>query len=660
VLFLTTVRNQVAMALGHPKGLFPLFFIEMWERLAFYTMVGILVLYTTDVERGGLGLPEAEGNAIYGLYLAFVYFTPFLGGLIADRFLGYRRAVFLGGILMATGLFLMGVEGKLPFQGGLVLLVIGNGFFKPNISVMVGNLYVPGDPKRDAGFNIFYMGINIGAFAANYVAAIVRNKAGWLWTFRAAGIGLCVGLVILLIFWKLLERADRRPERSPEDTGFKTILLKILLPAFGVGTLGYFLAQAYIPSSIIKPAYFGFLVGGLPVVAFFVRLGLTAPEEERPGLLALLPIFAAGATFFMILHLNGSAMTQWARDTTDREIAAAPGFLKQEALPQYYLNAGEETPRPDPRSLLVVDSPAVARMYGLQRMDETAVEKVQAAAGDIRVIEVSDEPPEGTDDVAPEVRRRSVRVYENGDVKLEEGTDSHGAPTVSVELDDGVLPKARVAFVRTVDGKDIPTYVVDDATFKEIYEGYEERFGKKPELLPPGQFVRVINSELYQSLNAMFVVAFTPLLVGFFQFLQRRKRGISTAQKVFLGLVLTTLSLLLMAVGGFLSDDGTSKVSGMWLVGFYAIVTLGELCLSPMGLSLVTKLSPKRLVGLTMGGWFVATALGNVFSGFFGGIQHRLTPTTFFLVLAGLAALTSFFIYLLLPRLEAALRKYGA
>ncbi|MCK4350319.1 MAG: MFS transporter, partial [Candidatus Krumholzibacteria bacterium] len=194
----------------------------------------------------------------------------------------------------------------------------------------------------------------------------------------------------------------------------------------------------------------------------------------------------------------------------------------------------------------------------------------------------------------------------------------------------------------------------------EIYDNYRQRYGKEPRLLPPGRFLRVANSELYQSFNPLFVILFTPLIVTFFGFLVTRGRGISTARKVFYGLVLTTISLLIMAVAGLLSDNGSVKVGAYWLVGFYAIVTIGELCLSPMGLSLVTKLSPKRLVGLAMGGWFLATAFGNNFSGFFGGIQGRMTPVSFFLVLAAMAAASSLFIYLLLPKLDAAIKKYGA
>ncbi|MBI3929574.1 MAG: MFS transporter, partial [Armatimonadetes bacterium] len=288
--------------MGHPKGLYPLFFTEMWERLAFYTMLGILLLYTTDVERGGLGLPSAEGNEIYGMYLAFVYFTPFLGGMIADRYLGYRKAVLLGGISMATGLFLMSVRGYSTFVLGLTALVLGNGLFKPNISVMVGNLYQPGDRRRDAGFNIFYMGINIGALVATFLAAGVRNQLGWLWSFRVAGFGLLIGLCILLAFWKVLDEADRPPERDPEDVGLGAILAKILTPAFIVGLIGYFLAKAYFPPGFgLRPAVAGFLAGMIPVIIFFVRMGLTAKPEEKPGLLSLLPIYVAGGTFFMIL-----------------------------------------------------------------------------------------------------------------------------------------------------------------------------------------------------------------------------------------------------------------------------------------------------------------------------------------------------------------------
>ncbi|PRQ03543.1 Di-/tripeptide transporter [Enhygromyxa salina] len=640
----------------HPKGLYQLFFIEMWERLAFYTMLNVLLLYVTDFERGGLGLPAADGNEIYGLYLAFVYFTPFPGGLLADRYLGYRKAVVIGGLIMSAGLFLMS-RGETYFYYGLIGLVIGNGLFKPNISVMVGNLYEPGDPKRDAGFNIFYMGINIGAFVASFLSSAVRNKFNWEATFLVASIGLLIGVTILALSWKTLEVADRQPERSEDDTGFGEVFLKILLPAFVFGGLGFWLSSTYMPDGPVRPAIVGFLAGMIPIIVFFVRLGVTAVDKEKPGLLALLPIYVAGGTFFMVLHLNGSAMTQWANDMTARDIPA-PSLFQQDGLPSYYGNAAEDVPRPSKDSLVVVDDASVARMYGQKRMDHETLAEILAANPELSVEEF-DPLVEVTklDADKAAVWQFSTAIYPDGELEVVEGTDSHGAPTVAVNIPEQLSADLRVALMREGPDGAYPTYVVSDETYAELYEGYAEKFGHPPEELPPGKWVQVINPELFQSLNALFVVGFTPLIVGFFAWLVARGKEISTARKIFYGLCLTTASLLLMALGGMFTDGGAAKVSGLWLVGFYGIITIGELLLSPMGLSLVTKLAPKRLVGLAMGGWFLATAFGNNFSGFFGGIQSSMTPVNFFLVLAGIAAAVALFIYVLLDRLDDAINK---
>jgi amino acid/peptide:H+ symporter len=659
------------MALGHPKGLFPLFFTEMWERLAFYTMVGILLLYATDTESGGLGLSSAVGNEIYGLYLAFVYFTPFIGGMIADRFLGYRKAVAIGGVCMSGGLLLMSVPGFTFFVAGLVGIVIGNGFFKPNISVMVGNLYEPGDVKRDAGFNIFYMGINIGALLATLIVApMVRNVWGWRAAFLGAGIGVLIAVVILAIQWRQLAAADRQPERSAEDTSFKDIFLKIVGPAFVVGIVGWWIAEwarVNMQFEAVRPAVCGFLAGMVPVLFFFVRLGVTAKEEEKPGLLALLPIYVAGGAFFMILHLNGSAMTQWARDNTDREAwgpgkvltSTLPG-IQQDALPSYYPNAAEEVPRPDPRSLLRVQSDEVASMYGQQRMDEEAVATVAANEG-LEVVEIEEAEDREGEDPQAAWRDRAVNVYGEGEVTVKEEKDSHGSPVISVRIPDGAKPKRQVAFLRTLEsGKQIAVYVVSQSTWDQIYVDYEKAYGKPPQYLPPGEFLPVVNSEVYQSWNPFWVIFLTPVVVAFFQRRAKKGKPVPTAHKLLYGMLLTTLALLIMAFAGWVSKNGTVKVSDLYLMTFFLVITFGELCLSPMGLSLVTKLSPRRLVGLTMGGWFLATAFGNNLSGFFGGIQGKMDPMNFFLVLAGLSALVALFLFLVLPRLDRAIRKYGA
>jgi dipeptide/tripeptide permease len=643
----------------HPRGLYALFFTEMWERLAFYTMVGILLLYATDTEKGGLGMDSGAGNEIYGLYLAFVYFTPFLGGMIADRFLGYRRAVVVGALCMSSGLFLMSVPGKSFFVLGLLGLIIGNGFFKPNISVMVGNLYEPGDPKRDAGFNIFYMGINIGALVANLLAAAVRNELGWLWTFRAAGIGLLVSLAILLINWKKLEAADRQPQRSEGDTTFGQVFGKILGPAFLVGALGYMFAKFVLQANGmlppgLRPAVVGFLFGMAPVIWFFIKLGRTAPEHERPGLKALLPIYIAGGTFFMILHLNGSAMTQWARDTTAREAPSfIPSIWKEEALASYYKTANEQVPRPNPLSLLPVDDPALALMFGQQRLDADAVAKITAADPSLVVAEVG-----GGAELDPLVTARAVKVFANGTVTIKESEGAHGEKLIKVEVPDNAKPERRIAFVREAEGQKFGVAVVERELFNELYDGYAKKYGHPPEVLPPGVYARAINSEIYQSLNAFFVIALTPLLVGFWAWMVRSGREVSVARKLFFGMCMTTVSLLFMSIAGMLSEDGVERVSWLWLGGFYFLVTIGELCLSPMGLSLVTRLTPPRLVGLTMGGWFLATAFGNNLSGFLGGIQGLMSPEMFFLMLAGAAALVALFLRVQLPKLDETINRY--
>ena len=218
--------------LGHPAGLFVLFFTEMWERFSYYGMRSLLVLYMVDhlflhPEAGqrvlGFGLvkggieavfgplgPQPLSSQIYGLYTAFVYLTPFFGGMLADRVIGQRRAVILGGVLMAIGHFLMAVESL--FFPALLFLILGNGAFKPNISTQVGSLYPPGDPRRDRAFTIFYMGINLGAFFSPLVCGTLGQRLGWHYGFGAAGVGMVAGSLPLP-----LRAAHPRPRPPHED-----------------------------------------------------------------------------------------------------------------------------------------------------------------------------------------------------------------------------------------------------------------------------------------------------------------------------------------------------------------------------------------------------------------------------------------------------------
>lgn len=640
------------MGSGHPKGLKSLFFTEMWERLGFYLIVGILYLYIIDTERGGLGMSNAAAGEIYGTYLAFVYFTPFLGGMIADRYLGFRRSVFIGGLLMAAGYFALGVRSMPTFYSGLVLLCLGNGLFKPNISAMVGNLYEPGDPRRDAGFNIFYMGINIGASASALLAAPLRNLWSFNLAFTAAGVGLLISVVILSIKWKGLAAADPpRSAPSEDDVSMKQIMTTILLPAAIFGAVGYIVGQ-YLPFVVntIGPVTFAFLVGMLPIAAYFVLLVKRAAPEEKPGLAALIPVYVAGGAFFMVLHLSGGLMTVFAEHDSDRQaewIPKATDFYAQKAMPSYFSNAGPDLDRPHPDTLVIVDADAES-MFGARIITESLVRSFEENLQlNVLVLDPAGFPEDE--------RFLACGVYGDQNVSLSKSKDAHGVTTTTVKLSpENATASRRVTLGRYLGGRNVAVLLVTQETFDSVYRLADESTPN----LEPGTYVRLVNAEMITGLlNPVFVVALTPVVVWFFAMLAARGREVSTARKIFYGMVITTISILVMALGAHLGEDGAIKTSMMWLVIYYLIITTGELCLSPMGLSLVTKLSPKRLVGLMMGGWFLSTSIGNKLAGFISGLEPS---TMMFIILAAAILGVAGFIYLLLPKLDAAIKQYGA
>jgi len=639
------------MAQKHPKGLYTLFFTEMWERLGFYLMVGILYLYIIDTERGGLGMSNASAGEIYGTYMAFVYFTPFLGGMIADKFLGFRRSVFIGGILMAAGYFSLGVRSLPFFFLGLVLLCLGNGFFKPNISAMVGNLYAADDSRRDAGFNIFYMGINIGATISALLAAPLRNLWSFNAAFIAAGVGLVIGTGVLVFNWKKLAVADIRSEANEDDFGMKQVVTTILLPAAVFGVVGYFIGQKlpFVVNSI-GPITFAFIIGMVPIMAYFAMLVKKAGPEERPGLAALIPVYIAGGAFFMILHLSGGLMTVFAEHNTDRQaewIPKATDFYAQKAMPSYFGNAGADLARPDERTLVVVDGETES-MFGARILTESA------AAG------LTGDPDLGltlgnVSTVAKDERFFENKVFADELVKISSAKDAHGVATTSVKVvPEDAESSGSGVLTKVIDGNIVPVIPVSKGTFDGVYRNTTA----DTPTLAPGKYVRLVNAEMITGLlNPVFVVLLTPLVVMFFAWRSKKGKPITTARKIFYGMVITAVSLGVVVVGATMGQDGAAKTAMAWLALYYLVITVGELCLSPMGLSLVTKLAPKRLVGLMMGGWFLSTSIGNKLSGFISGLQPTAQMFTILAVaILGVAA----FLYALLPRLDSAIKKYGA
>lgn len=220
--------NAKEMSQGHPKGLYLLFATEMWERFSYYGMRALLVLYLTkSLIDGGLGFTDDNASLLYGFFTGFVYFTPLIGGWLADNYLGQRKAIVIGAILMMLGQFSLATESSLPFlYTGLVLLIIGNGFFKPNISVIVGHLYEPGDPRKDSAFTIFYMGINVGAFFAPLLTGYMALTYGYRYGFMVAGIGMLIGLLVFTILGnRYLGEVGKAPSCKAKDDSLENVPL---------------------------------------------------------------------------------------------------------------------------------------------------------------------------------------------------------------------------------------------------------------------------------------------------------------------------------------------------------------------------------------------------------------------------------------------------
>ena len=520
----------------HPKALPFLFFSEMWERFGYYLMIGIFTLYLKDTV-DGFSMTEAEASDLYGTFIAFVFLTPFVGGLLADRLFGYRKSIIFGGLMMGVGYCLMSIHDLNMLYISMLLVILGNGFFKPNISTLLGNLYNDAEYKsrKDEGYNIFYMGINIGAFVCNFFGAALYNMIGWGAAFIAAGIGMFIGIIIFMLGTKHFKHADVMTPATEKDMPLLQIFGVILLPAIGFGLIGYFLPEPIIGSRSTD----AFLFGCIPVVFFYGRLLYKSPKEEKRPIAAMLAIFAVVIAFWAVFKQNGSTLNTWADRYTDRAIPTAIA--------------------PTMKSLRLVDT-------------------------------------------IPYVKDSVVAMDQQ--------------------------------------------FRVADKTKKEWNYPYYYKNLKEKDTPKEGGAVYAFNTNLFQSVNPFWVVALTPLIVAFFAFLKRKKREPSTPVKIAFGLVISALSCLVMVGAVYASDNGAIKSSAWWFISSYAVITIGELFLSPMGLSMVSKLSPPRLTALMMGGWFLATSIGNKLSGvlssLWDGYAHK---ENFFFVnfmLLGAAALLMF------------------
>jgi proton-dependent oligopeptide transporter, POT family len=443
---------------GHPRGLTFLFTTEMWERFSYYGMRSLLVLYMVkfvllpDNAGAVIGLSTLRGiyqsifgplgtqpfaSHVYGLYTALVYATPLIGGLLADRVLGQRRTVVLGASLMAIGHFMMAFESL--FLLALLVLIAGNGAFKPNISAQIGGLYEPGDPRRDRAYSIFYVGINLGAFLAPLVCGTLGEGAGWHYGFGAAGVGMTIGLLVYLYAAPMLP-ADARDQ---------------------------IVTSGYAPRPL--------------------------DSGEWRSILALIALLLPVSLFWATYEQQGNTIPLWADDYTDRHI-----------------------------NLLIW----------------------------------------------------------------------HGEIPVT----------------------------------------------------------------WFQAFNPFMIFAFTPLVLMLWARQAARGTEPSTVTKMALGCFGVALANIVM-LGAVWQSDGAPQASWMWLFGYFVVITIGELYLSPIGLSLVSKISPGRVISVMMGVWLGTSFIGNFIGGWLGSFWTVMDKSAFFLMIAGVAALAGLTIMAFNRPLRAALRE---
>ncbi len=446
--------------LGHPRPLWMLFMSEFWERFAFYGIRWALVLYIVAQFHGGDPSGETPANLTYGSYLALVYAAAIFGGYIADRVLGYQRSILVGAVFMAAGLFLIAVPDPRLFEVGLATIIVGNGMFKPNISAMVGQLYGVGDPRRDSGFTIFYMGINLGAFLSpiltGWLAESIfgtQSMPSYRYVFIAAGVGMVISLIWFYFGRRQLRGIGAPPAEAPglQRVAYVAIGSLVAIPivyallALGAGTLQWVLTAMFVALSIL-----------------LLIEGIRGGKMVRDKTIAMLIIFAFNVMFWMFFEQAGSSFTFLADKIIDRDIFGPGGF-----------------------------------------------------------------------------------VFPNG---------------------------------------------------------------------------------WFQTVNPLAVITLAPAVAWIW--LRMGSASPSIPRKFSLGLLISGSAFLILMYGLSSLVDDSGKIPFWTLFSVYVVQSIGELCLSPIGLSMVTKLAPVRLVGFGMGGWFLSTGIGNNLSGIFAGWVSGETGTT--------------------------------
>ena len=515
--------NNTPSILGHPAGLFTLFFTEMWERFSYYGMRALLVLFlVSEAANGGWAWTNEAAAELYALYTGLVYVTPIFGGLLADRWLGYRKAVVVGAVLMTAGHAAMAAETPFFFYLGLTLLILGNGAFKPNVSSIVGGLYPLGSDKKDGAYTIFYMGINAGAFLGILLCGYIGEKVGWSYGFGLAGIFMFVGMIQ---FW------------------------------FGQGIFGDVGLSPKQKRNLNVEVHEAAAMDATNENEEKTNEEGNSPKVVRDrlvviGILAFFTIF-----FWWAFEQAGSSMTIFAKDFTERTLSG------DGATTFKWINT----------ILTVVPLAIITWVLGM-------------------------------------LFGKTVKKYPVSVIAL-------GASFAAI-------------------------WVI------AIWMLYREFNAETAEV--PASWFGILNS--------LFIILFAPI----FSKIWESKFNPSASVKFAFGLILLGIGFGVLAFGASAipqgSEAGAVRVSMVWLILAYLLHTLGELVLSPVGLSYVSKLAPAKLVGMMFGLWFTATAIANFFGGitasYIDKISEEYSLSIFFLIFTAIPILAGLVLIVLTPMIK--------
>lgn len=662
--------------LGHPAGLFTLFFAEMWERFSYYGMRALLTLYMV---KGFLGYNDDDALTVYGGYTALVYMTPFFGGMLADKLLGQRRAVILGGILMSLGHLTMTYENEYVFFAALGLLIVGNGFFKPNISTMVGQLYPAGDKDRRGGFTIFYMGINLGAALSPLLCGYVGETYGWHYGFGLATIGMMIGLAV---FWAptlvaqiliglgaattavlmVVLQSDNNaillalyafmavallvsagiavvalargglPDEvgaPPSEEGLKApgplgmprakfvylasfVAVPVLAVLVGISRKvqlipkesleswtesdsGFLNVVGEIAGSVSTPAGLVLALAGVVSLVYLVGQALKMQKIARERMFTALILIFFSMLFWAFFEQAGGSMNLFTDRNVDRVLESRT-VAADEVGQTLRMRTPLETLDPDLAELL----PLTQEQFGMVIPDSGI-----AAAAETAARMAAAAKPE----LAPE---QYAEAAEELDAFVAELAKSPLLTNTAVtKLRDAALQDAKPVPFDEVAGLGDTSW--EDA--KRQVSTVEWRLSE--DHVGMGVGGTEVPASTYQSANAIFILLFGLVFSWLWGFLRANNLEPNTAVKFALGLIQVGLGFFALWYGASIADE-RGMVGMSWLLLGYLLHTTGELCLSPVGLSMITELSPRRLVSTMMGMWFLATAFSNYLAAIIG------------------------------------------